>query len=341
MARRREHLWRLRAPVDRSTRQSDRAALKMPTRHINLLLLLSTALALEPTTLSDADAAKEYDYIRRKPACSKRGSESYATKTPKLLHQIWWQGEAAIPEVHAPYRATWPTTHPEWKVKLWDEPAIVSLINTSFAWFAPTFHALPSKIQKVDAARYAILHAEGGVYADLDVEAFKPLDKLLMPTGAASTAHLFEEPVTHWTIHDNVISNGLMASPPEHPLMLAILRSIRPVAAVFASTGSHLVQSALQQCHLEENDEWKKKHPNGVPPCGCYVSHSSGDFFPIHEAMRQPQEFKSVREHVEAAHNFVEDLRHGDWPPESAYTAQHWTGACPHARAPRICSAPC
>ena len=36
-------------------------------------------------------------------------------------------------------------------------------------------------IQRADAARYVILHAEGGVYADMDIEAFQSLDPLLNP----------------------------------------------------------------------------------------------------------------------------------------------------------------
>ena len=56
--------------------------------------------------------------------------------------------------------------------------AIGRLVNSSYGWFAKTFHALPSKIQKADAARYLILHSEGGLYVDVDIECLHAFDEL-------------------------------------------------------------------------------------------------------------------------------------------------------------------
>ena len=311
----------------------------MDARLLIALLLPSAVLALEPTVLDDSEAQRERDYIRRNPSCARSGSAT-ATPSPKVLHQIWWQGEKAIPAEYAPMRASWAATNPTWTIKLWDEASATALINNSYAWFAPVFHALPSKIQKADAARYAILHAEGGVYADLDVEAFLPLDEVVAPRGEYPTAHLFEEPATHWDAHDTVISNGMMAAPPSHPLMMALMRSIRPVAAVFASSGSHLLQNALTRCDAEE-EEAKTASRAGAPPCGCYITHSSARFFPMHEAMRQAFEFVRVGEHADAARALIEDLSVGAWPPSTAYTAQHWTGQPLHIHIVFALHCPC
>ena len=57
---------------------------------------------------------------------------------------------------------------------------------------------------------------------------------------------LFEEPASHWDAHGTVISNGLMAAAPEHPLLHEFIGAVRPVPAVFASTGSHMLQQVLQ-----------------------------------------------------------------------------------------------
>lgn len=125
--------------------------------------------------LSDTDAHDEFPYLRRKPECGEQKPDAIPTK----LHQIWWQGAEVLPEHFAVMRKSWLDRHPRWSHKLWDEASIGELVNGSFPSFAPTYHALPSKIQKADAARYAILHAEGGVYADLDVESVAAFDPTL------------------------------------------------------------------------------------------------------------------------------------------------------------------
>ena len=53
---------------------------------------------------------------------------------------------------------------------------------------------------------------------------------------------LFEEPVSHWSAHDTVVSNGLIAAPQGHKLLKKLLRAINPGAEVFATTGSHMIQ---------------------------------------------------------------------------------------------------
>jgi len=65
----------------------------------------------------------------------------------------------------------------------------------------------------------------------------------------------------------------------------------------------------------------------GVPPCGCYVTHSSRDFFPLHTAMRLANEFERVGEHADAARELIDELGAGSWPESTAYTVQHWTGS--------------
>ena len=202
-----------------------------------LLAMLSVACAdryTTPTTYSDVDAIRRKPYLRRNTSCapgSSAADDSASPTLPAVLHQIWWQGEANLPAQFAPLRESWVKHHPSWTSKLWDEVSATALVNSSYSWFAPIFHALPSKIQKADAARYVILHAEGGLYIDLDIEAFQPLDHLLQAE-ARPTMHLFEEPVPHWSAHDTVVSNGLLASPKGHPLLLRLLSAVRPVGEV-------------------------------------------------------------------------------------------------------------
>ena len=59
--------------------------------------------------------------------------------------------------------------------------------------------------------------------------------------------------------------------------------------------------------------------------CGCYVTKSAERFFPLHEAMRAPDEFVRTGEHADACRALIEDLASAAWPPKKAYTAQYWT----------------
>ena len=40
---------------------------------------------------------------------------------PKIIHQIWWQGEKSIPEKYLSYIESWKTNHPDFKYMFWDE----------------------------------------------------------------------------------------------------------------------------------------------------------------------------------------------------------------------------
>uniref|UniRef100_A0A7S2IU08 Uncharacterized protein n=1 Tax=Haptolina brevifila TaxID=156173 RepID=A0A7S2IU08_9EUKA len=297
-----------------------------PVEGVLIWLLVAATHAFDPANVRDSEAESMHPFLRRSPQCySKHPSSAEDLFPSKVLHQIWWQGEAAMPLHFQKLRVSWGKHHPLWTSKLWDETSITELINsTAYSWFAPVFHALPSNIQKVDAARLVVLHAEGGVYADLDIESFQPLDKVIEDEATKGSFLFFEEPVTHWKAHETILSNGLMAAPRGHTMLTRMLSSIQSVPDVFKSGGSHMLQSELQRCRDEE-EMLKLAQQSGQPPCGCYVTKSARNFFPLHEAMRLPDEFARPGEHADSGRLFLDDLAAGRWPSKQAYTAQYWT----------------
>ena len=60
-----------------------------------------------------------------------------------------------------------------------------------YPWFLPTYDAFPLPIMRADAARAFILHAHGGVYADLDAEPLRPIDRLLVEEQVRGRSVLF------------------------------------------------------------------------------------------------------------------------------------------------------
>lgn len=137
---------------------------------------------------------------------------------PKILHQTW--KDTTIPEDLAAYRQSWKEHHPDWSFVLWTDGANRELIRRKYTWFLPIYDRYPEAIMRADTARYFILHQFGGVYADLDFQALRPLDPLLQNTqvvvGLEPEQHLVLPLAVERNLHQ-IICNAFMASIPLHP----------------------------------------------------------------------------------------------------------------------------
>jgi inositol phosphorylceramide mannosyltransferase catalytic subunit len=99
-------------------------------------------------------------------------------KIPKIIHQIWYQGEDNIPEKYRAYSRSWKRKHKDYEHLLWSEDDIKELLKHKFPEYINFFNSLPEMIQKIDFAKYCILYTYGGVYVDMDLECLKNLDSL-------------------------------------------------------------------------------------------------------------------------------------------------------------------
>ena len=134
------------------------------------------------------------------------GESQRARETiPRILHQTWKTEH--VPARWREARRSWLAAHPGWEHRFWTDEDLDRLVRSRAPGFYPLWRAYPWDIQRVDSARYLMLHEIGGVYADLDLICLKPLDDLLG--------------------HDLVLArtrplgltNALMMSRPGHPLM--------------------------------------------------------------------------------------------------------------------------
>lgn len=133
---------------------------------------------------------------------------------PRVIHQIWYQGEAQMPEKYRRFRETWRRNHPGWEFVFWDEARMREFVRRDYAWFAEAFDAYPSDIQRIDSVRYLILNTFGGFYIDMDVESLKPVDDLL---GGCDL-------ILSKTVGYN---NAIIGSAPGHPLWQAVFANLR------------------------------------------------------------------------------------------------------------------
>lgn len=91
---------------------------------------------------------------------------------PNTIHQVWKTKNVDT------YKTEFGPSHESWNamfepsgytVKLWTDDDVLELITSTYPWLLSTYLAYPYDIQRADLARLAIIHAEGGIYADLDV----------------------------------------------------------------------------------------------------------------------------------------------------------------------------
>ena len=269
---------------------------------------LVTALSLcsLPESASTAQA-----FLNRDPTCA---ADAAQTPSPQLLHQIHRRGEV-LPHSEQ-LRATWMKHNPGWSYRLWDEAALSALVNESYPWFVETFHALPTHVQREDAGRYLVLHAHGGIFADADVEAIRAFGPIL----EGAVLQIFEEPSEQWEEWGpdgslsayHVLSDSLISvAQPGHPLLLRVLRAIRPLGIHFARIDYSALQDQVHACR-EESDS----------SCGCFQTVKSADFFPSHAALKPAMNFSSSVLQLDEARRLAEQLKAGEWPPATARTVR-------------------
>jgi hypothetical protein len=157
---------------------------------------------------------------------------------PRVLHQIWL-GSQPIPKELNSYRDSWLRQHPGWRHKLWTEDNFGPLTNQR------QFDAARTPAQKCQIARFEILHREGGVYADFDVECRKPIDDLLPGlTGFAGAED------------DGTIGVAVLGAMPGDPLLARVIKSL-PDAFANGFDPPHQSGSWFFTPHLLADETWR------------------------------------------------------------------------------------
>lgn len=93
---------------------------------------------------------------------------------PKTIHYCWFGGKALPKSAHKCINS-WKKFLPGYEIKEWNESNFdVNMVPYTAEAYAAKKYAFVS-----DFARFWILHQEGGVYFDTDVEVIRPMDDIL------------------------------------------------------------------------------------------------------------------------------------------------------------------
>jgi hypothetical protein len=105
-----------------------------------------------------------------------------ATGLPKLVHFTVKDKNRLKPH-QVVSMASWARFNPGHSILLFDDHDVRLFMNTYFRRLLPTFDTLESQVERTDMWRYLVLCIFGGVYADSDVVAARPLKDWVQDAG--------------------------------------------------------------------------------------------------------------------------------------------------------------
>lgn len=155
---------------------------------------------------------------------------------PKIIHQIWFQGEDFIPEHLISYQKSWKEKNKDYQYMFWDENSIKDLIKqVNVNWITETYNNFPLMIQKIDFAKYIILYYIGGIYIDMDMKCLKSIDNLIeLPNikkkkvVVSNLTYDFIQRVIFLLSGNfnvkNLVNNGVIMCEPKHEIILNTMK---------------------------------------------------------------------------------------------------------------------
>ena len=125
---------------------------------------------------------------------------------PKLLHQLAPANKDNWHPLWHHCRQSWLDNYKNYNYVLWNDEDIELLVKTYYSPFYETYKQFPFQINRVDFARFCILHRYGGVYADMDMYCYQNFFNEL-------TEECY---ITGSLMHGETVQNSLMASVINH-----------------------------------------------------------------------------------------------------------------------------
>jgi mannosyltransferase OCH1-like enzyme len=164
-------------------------------------------------------------------------------RIPRIIHQIWFQGEKHLPEKYLCFSDTW-KAQTEFLYMFWDQNEIERLLYRFFPRWIAIYHSYPTMIQKIDLAKYMILFYYGGVYIDMDVFRVSDLGSFLNSQSQKSFI-VFEHNAPYLTVSINKMM-GLSGN--------RIINN----AVIFSSPRHFRLKTLLDSCHFAQQHNWTK-----------------------------------------------------------------------------------
>lgn len=115
--------------------------------------------------------------------------------------------------------------NPDWTYYFWTDDSARALIKKKHSYLLHYWDNVKRGVQRGDILRYVVLYEFGGIYADVDVENLRPLDRVTRKY----TCIIPTEPLEHNILKYHVpyvINNGIMLCAPKHPFLRRLLDTL-------------------------------------------------------------------------------------------------------------------
>jgi mannosyltransferase OCH1-like enzyme len=214
---------------------------------------------------------------------------------PRIIHQSWKVEQ--VPDRWLAYQQSWRKHHPDYEYRLWTDDANRAFVEQIFPELLPAYDGYRHPISRADLARYLVVCHYGGIYADLDCEALKPLDDLIagheLIFGVEPASHVSKPGFSQRGLN-RVVCNAVFASVPHHPFwqyLFPMLIASKDASNVLEAAGPYVLTRACDSY----------RHPEQM------TILSSDVFYPVdHYLEPKPSDIESIK---------------------GAYTIHHWAAS--------------
>lgn len=149
---------------------------------------------------------------------------------PQIIHQVWFQGEDAVPSNYAQAARKLRDMNPDWQYILWTDATLQDACARVGPEVLARYRSFPHMHQKIDLGRYVALYLNGGISIDMDVDAIRPLSALPPLTADLVVSNV---PVKAWENYafsfgarTRIYNNATVLATPNHPALRALIDDI-------------------------------------------------------------------------------------------------------------------
>lgn len=131
-------------------------------------------------------------------------------KIPNYLHQLAPLNKDNWHPIWHKCRESWLSNFKSVNFVLWSDEEAETLVRQHYPYYYDLYTNFPFQINRIDFARFCILHKYGGVYADMDMYCYQDFFSSL-----SEKCYLVGS-----TLYQEIVQNSLMAAQPNHVFFL-------------------------------------------------------------------------------------------------------------------------